>query len=122
MDKNSETFFMEESIKQMLLSPTEVKVGAIVVVNNKIVATGFKDRQNHAERVAINSAIEKGFNLDNAILFTTLEPCIETKADQKVTCRSDYIIESGIKKFTSALMTEILIYTERVGSAYATTV
>lgn len=41
---------------------------------------------------------KNGLKLDEAVLFTTLEPCIEMSDTQKKQCCADLIIESGIKK------------------------
>ena len=61
----------------------EIPVGAIVVLNNKIIGRGFNKKNstnlviNHAEIIAIEKANKKinNWRLNNAILYTTLEPC-----------------------------------------------
>lgn len=89
--------FMEESIKQMEMSLGKTKVGAVIVIDGKIISTGFKNNETHAERMAINKALDKGHDLKKAIMFTTLEPCVETKTNQKKQCCADLINEVGIK-------------------------
>jgi len=62
----------------------EVPVGAVVVVDNKIIATGYNrsvsdsDPSGHAEIVALRSAARRVGNhrLINATLYVTLEPCV----------------------------------------------
>lgn len=62
----------------------EVPVGAVVVVNGKVIASGrnnsisASDPTGHAEIVALrNAATEQGnYRLSDATLFVTLEPCI----------------------------------------------
>jgi tRNA(adenine34) deaminase len=59
-------------------------VGAILVVNDKIIGEGIEagkssgDLTNHAEILSIRNAIENGFlkDLHKAIMYTTHEPCI----------------------------------------------
>lgn len=59
-------------------------VGAIMVINNKIIGEGIEagkssgDLTNHAEIVSIRDAIENGFlkDLHKAIMYTTHEPCV----------------------------------------------
>jgi len=61
----------------------EIPVGAIVSINNKIVATAsnrteeLKDATAHAEILAIREASAKvqNWRLEDAILCVTLEPC-----------------------------------------------
>ncbi|MFA6076205.1 MAG: tRNA adenosine(34) deaminase TadA [Negativicutes bacterium] len=61
----------------------EVPVGAVIVVANKIVATGYNRREQlqdataHAEIVAIRKACRElgRWRLTDATLYVTLEPC-----------------------------------------------
>jgi len=65
-------------------SEGEVPVGAVVVVNGEIVATGRNcsvgkcDPSGHAEIVALRAAGANSANyrLPNATLYVTLEPCV----------------------------------------------
>lgn len=80
-----DTFFMQEAIKQAHLAfeKDEVPVGAIVVVNNKIIARAHNlteqltDPTAHAEMQAITSATNYlgGKYLNDCTLYVTLEPC-----------------------------------------------
>lgn len=62
----------------------EIPVGAVIVQNNKIIGSGFNQREKknnalaHAEILAINSACKKlkSWRLLNSAIFVTLEPCI----------------------------------------------
>ncbi len=59
-------------------------VGAILVVNDKIIGEGIEagkssgDLTNHAEILAVRNAIENGYlkHLHKSIMYTTHEPCI----------------------------------------------
>lgn len=82
----SDEYFMQEALKeaQKAYDADEVPVGAIVVMNNKIIARGhnqvelLNDATAHAEILAITSA----FNylgskyLPDATLYVTIEPCL----------------------------------------------
>ena len=62
----------------------EVPVGAVVVVDGKVIATAHNrsiidsDPGGHAEMIALRAAAQtcQNYRLPNATLFVTLEPCI----------------------------------------------
>lgn len=78
-------FFMRKAIEQArkALVYDEVPIGAIVVYNNKIIATGYNTRETkqnslgHAEIMAIEKACAKlgSWRLEDCTLYVTLEPC-----------------------------------------------
>ncbi len=78
--------FMREALKEAKKaeSKEEVPVGAVVVVDGKIVGRGHNlkekshDPTSHAEIVAIKKAARrlKNWRLKGATLYVTLEPCI----------------------------------------------
>ena len=85
MNNDLDKLFMAEAIKEAKLAynDREVPVGAVIVIDNKIVARGRNTRikdnlvTSHAEINAILS-LEKELNqriLDNATMYVTLEPC-----------------------------------------------
>ena len=75
----------------------EIPVGAIIVRNNKVIATGINSRQKgksvvgHAEINAIESAckVVGDWRLEDCIMYVTLLPCMMC---------SGAILESRIKK------------------------
>lgn len=77
--------FMEEALKlaQISFDEGEVPVGAVVVKDNKIIATGRNRREksknalSHAEIEAINNACNAlgGWRLWQCEIYVTLEPC-----------------------------------------------
>lgn len=79
-----------------LVSPNPL-VGCVIVKDNKIIAEGYhrKFGSDHAEVNAISSALKKGSNLKDAILFTNLEPCFHYG---KTPPCVDLIISKKIKK------------------------
>lgn len=82
---HSDTDFMKQALReaQKAFDADEVPVGAVVVIQNRIIARGYnqvemlKDATAHAEIIALTSA----FNyvgakyLPDAILYVTVEPC-----------------------------------------------
>ena len=78
--------FMIEAYKQAQIAKSkgEVPIGAVIVLDNKIIARGYNKREktqnavNHAEIIAINKACKKlnSWRLDNCEIYVTLEPCL----------------------------------------------
>ena len=76
---------MKAAIKQakIAMDKDEVPVGAVIVVNGKIVARAHNLMEKtqlataHAEVLAINKACKKlkSWRLDNAEMYITMEPC-----------------------------------------------
>ena len=83
MDKT--LYYMQQAIEQaeIAAAENEVPVGAVIVRNNEIVATGRNRREQgknallHAETEAIYNACQKlgGWRLWNCEIYVTLEPC-----------------------------------------------
>ena len=77
--------FMQEALKLAKISfdESEVPVGAVIVKDDKIIATGRNRREtaknalSHAEIEAINNACNalKGWRLWECDIYVTLEPC-----------------------------------------------
>ena len=77
--------FMLEALKEADKSAAldEVPVGAVIVINNKIIARGHnlreksKDPTSHAEIVAIRKACKKlnSWRLEDCTMYVTIEPC-----------------------------------------------
>ena len=82
----SDEFFMNEALKeaQKALSMNEVPVGAVIVVENTIIARAHNSTETlidvtaHAEVIAITSASNHlgAKYLTQATLYVTLEPCV----------------------------------------------
>jgi tRNA(adenine34) deaminase len=79
-------FYMQKALELAKLAEAnnEVPVGAVVVLNNTIIATGYnsplalQDATAHAEIVALRAAAQhlSKYRLLNATLYVTLEPCV----------------------------------------------
>ena len=78
--------FMDEALNlaKKALKKDEVPIGAVIVLDGKIIAKGFNTRQHghdatsHAEIIAIRKACKKlkDFRLNDAVMYVTLEPCL----------------------------------------------
>lgn len=77
--------FMKEAIKEAYksLEKNEVPIGAVIVIDGKIISRGHNIRETsqnaikHAEIIAIEKACKKlnSWRLENAEIYVTLEPC-----------------------------------------------
>ena len=77
--------FMNEAIKEAkkALNENEIPIGAVIVVDDKIIARAHNKREksqnalDHAEIIAINKACKKlkSWRIENATMYVTLEPC-----------------------------------------------
>ncbi len=82
----SDEFFMQQALKeaQLAFDEGEVPVGAVVVINNKIISRGhnevekLNDPTAHAEIIALTSAFNfiSAKYLPEATLYVTVEPCL----------------------------------------------
>ena len=84
-DRKDNEFFMRQALKEAAkaLEADEVPIGAVIVMNQKIISRGFNqvetlnDSTAHAEIIALTSA----FNflgskyLPEATIYVTIEPC-----------------------------------------------
>lgn len=86
MQEFTDEYFMNAAFKeaQKAYEKDEVPIGAVIVINNKIVARAhnqvelLKDPTAHAEIIAITSACHHlgAKYLTNATLYVTIEPCL----------------------------------------------
>lgn len=86
MELSMDAYFMHEALKEAkeALLKNEVPIGAVVCVNNKIIARAhnmterLKDATAHAEIQAITAASNfiRSKYLSECTLYTNLEPCI----------------------------------------------
>ncbi len=86
MFEHSDEYFMQQALKeaQYAFDEDEVPVGAVVVINNKVIARGhnqverLNDSTAHAEILALTSAYNYlgAKYLPDATLYVTVEPCL----------------------------------------------
>lgn len=77
--------FMEDALNlaKKAAKKDEVPVGAVIVKNGKVIASGYNKKEGkqnatlHAEIIAINKACKKlkSFRLTGCDIYVTLEPC-----------------------------------------------
>lgn len=101
MDPERDRRFMTKALEQAELARQmgEVPVGAVVVLNNAVIAACHNRRETdndplaHAELLALREASSKlgGWRLSGAELFVTLEPCVMC-AGAAVLARIDRLI------------------------------
>lgn len=82
----SDLFWMQRALQlaETARAENEVPVGAVLVIDNEIVAEGYNcpiathDPSAHAEMVVMRRAAEKiqNYRLVNSTLYVTLEPCL----------------------------------------------
>lgn len=85
LDEFSDEYYMKEAIIEAKKAEAlfEVPIGAIIVMDGKIISRAHNLRESrqsavaHAEVLAIDQACEKtgSWRLENATLYVTLEPC-----------------------------------------------
>ncbi|MCH8566467.1 deaminase [Nesterenkonia sp. LB17] len=69
------------AIEEARKSPGNARVGAVIARGDNILATGYKDEVKglHAEQVALQKACASNTNLSGASMYTTLEPCANSR-------------------------------------------
>ncbi|WP_153800591.1 nucleoside deaminase [Foetidibacter luteolus] len=82
----SDEYFMQQALKEAryAFEEEEVPIGAVVVINNKLIARGhnqverLNDSTAHAEIIALTSAFNHlgAKYLPDATLYVTVEPCL----------------------------------------------
>lgn len=82
----NDEYFMQQALKEAhkALDDDEVPIGAVVVVQNRIIARAYNqverlnDSTAHAEMIAITSAYNSlgSKYLPDATLYVTIEPCL----------------------------------------------
>src|SRR5471032_2748877 len=90
--------FMAAAIEEMKKGTEETKVGAVIERDGQVLATGFRTKDRHAERVAIETAKSNGVNLAGATLYATLEPCVRVNPKQSLESCAELIVASGIER------------------------
>ena len=86
MDRSLDEYFMREAQREAreALAAGEVPVGAVVVLDGRVVGAGFNqpigraDPTAHAEIVALRVAAREvgNYRLTGATLYVTVEPCV----------------------------------------------
>lgn len=91
-----ERAFAERAIEEALKAPSTVRVGAVIARGDRLLATGYKGEIGdlHAEQVALRKAEAVGITVEGASLYTTLEPCANSRTS-RVPC-AQLVADAGI--------------------------
>ncbi|MGW0327773.1 deaminase [Nocardia sp. NPDC003183] len=94
--KDIDQMFAAQAIEEARNSPGNTHVGAVIARGDTILATGYKGEVEglHAEQVALQKARVADSGLTGASLYTTLEPCANSRT-ARVPC-AELIAEAGI--------------------------
>jgi len=109
--------FIDQAVKEAekALKKNEVPVGAVIVKDGKIISKAHNQRISknnalyHAEILAIEKACKKlkTWRLDDAVLYTTLEPCLmcagavmQARIKKVVFCAKDEKGGAVLSKYT----------------------
>src|SRR5690625_1385759 len=92
----TERFHAAKAIEEALKSDDNVRVGAVIARGRTVLATGYKGEMNnlHAEQVALLKAETQGADIKGATLYTTLEPCANSRTS-RVPC-AELVAQAGI--------------------------
>lgn len=82
----NDEFYMQKALAlaKAAKQKDEVPIGCVIVLNGKIIASGYNLRESrqdatcHAEIIAIKKACKKlkSWRLNNCVMYVTLEPCV----------------------------------------------
>jgi diaminohydroxyphosphoribosylaminopyrimidine deaminase/5-amino-6-(5-phosphoribosylamino)uracil reductase len=86
------------AVEEALKSTNNTRVGSVVARGNQVLVVGYKgERDNlHAEQVALLKAKEQNIDLEGAVIYTTLEPCANSRTG-RVPC-AELIALAGISE------------------------
>lgn len=96
-DRDSgERALAEQAIEEALKSPGTARVGAVLARGDVPLFAGYKDEipKLHAEQVVLQKAKESGVDVRGTSLFTTLEPCANSRTS-RVPC-AELVAAAGI--------------------------
>lgn len=99
----------------------EVPIGAVIVVNGKIIAKGYNKREKsknaikHAEIIAIEKACKRlrSWRLEGAEIYVTLEPC-PMCAGAIANARISKLIYASSEKTSNDNLCEIILSSTRL--------
>ncbi|MCQ9368645.1 deaminase [Brevibacterium sp. 91QC2O2] len=91
-----ERAYAARAIEEALKSVGNVRVGAVIVRGGAVLATGYRGEVDalHAEQVALRKAETQGVDVKGATLYTTLEPCANSRTS-RIPC-AELVAQAGI--------------------------
>lgn len=115
--------FMDIALKEAEKArrKNEVPIGAVIVVNGKIIAKGYNKREKsknaikHAEIIAIEKACKRlrSWRLEGAEIYVTLEPC-PMCAGAIANARISKLIYASSEKTSNDNLCEIILSSTRL--------
>ena len=90
--------FMQLAINELEKCDGFPRIGCVIAKDGNLLSTGHRNEieNKHAERIAIEKLTKS--ELENSTIYTTLEPCVRIKENQKESSCTDLILKSGIKE------------------------
>lgn len=73
-------------------------VGAVIALGEEVVALACRGKEDHAEKIALDIAYGRGVDLTQAVVYTTLEPCVGGVRRQRNESCADRLIAAKVKK------------------------
>lgn len=75
--KKEQIEFMRQACLMCDNSSLDVRTGCVIVLGGKVLAGGWNETKNyHAEKMAVDSALERGHLLCGASVYVTRFPCV----------------------------------------------
>ena len=98
MKQYSRNDLMKIAIEEHLKCTEFPRVGAVIAKEGIVLSTGYRGEKDgvHAERVAIEKLTPE--ELQDSIIYTTLEPCVKVQEDQITECCAELIVKSRIRE------------------------
>ncbi len=122
MSEKIDRYFLEEAYKEAIKAycVDEVPVGAVVVIEGKIIGRGHNRRisennsLSHAEIVAIQDACKnlKSWRLDGATIYVTNEPCLMC-AGAIMHSRIKKVVFGSLNKKMGAVLSNFRVFDEK---------
>lgn len=96
LHSDREHTFATMAVEEALKSEGNARVGAVIARGSEILSTGHKSERpgHHAEQVALVKAQEQLIDVKGAELYTTLEPCANSRTN-RVPC-AELVGQAGI--------------------------
>ena len=77
---------------------TTPRVGAVITIGDEPIAIASRGEHDHAEKIAIDSAKELNFDLTQAVVYTTLEPCVAAVRRGTLESCADRLVAARVRK------------------------
>ena len=79
------------------------KVGAVIAIDDEVVAAAHRGEEDHAEKRALEQ-IDPGRDLSRATVYTTLEPCTHRVRRKEGESCTDRLVRKQVKKVVIGIL------------------